>query len=53
MQSPSHATNTSIRLRPDTYAMLAEVAAREERKYTQILDRAIRLYTTGQLEKVT
>lgn len=48
MQQNPYAKNLTVRLRPETYELLKLVAKREERKYAQVLDRAIRLYTTGQ-----
>jgi hypothetical protein len=37
----------TVRVRADTYAFLAQLAAREERKMSQIVDRAVRYYATG------
>jgi hypothetical protein len=42
-----------VRVKRDSYALLSQAAQREERKICQALDRAIRLYATGQLETVT
>lgn len=49
MQPPKD--HLSIRMNRNTYALLKEAAQREDRKMTQVMDRALRLYTTGQRDR--
>lgn len=51
MENNSHAlcmqTSNAVRVKPETYALAQQLAAREERAVSYIIDRAVRYYAGG------